>query len=350
MFTKKFFIIAIVGLVLILGIGFVLFFGKKSATQNQQQTTTGQTSTTTGTGNFVAVSAGPTYDLRGNLIVKTDPTQPFVSVAPRAQSQQPNKLAQTQTGSSLQFQDYNQALNNGLIPDQNGMYKQVVNTSGFSPAETQQYNYALPDSQFLQTYYPGANALLNSGNPSSPSNITQGTDSLAVLPSDPTAVVDIVPGVDPTLFKTTTADDNASLMNYIKQMSAITSAFDLYNNQTTVSNVLLNDTNVDVLNSYKSQAKAVQDQITALTVPQGLLGLAQAYYQAYADYQSFVDLAISLSGDNSSGQNLLTQPTSSSGQTQATQADPNSYVNLTSALSDLDARVKEAVSYVNNRQ
>ncbi len=340
MFSKKFIITAAIGVIIVLAIGLVLFYGKKPAQQTTQNT--GSQNVTTGTGNFVQVAPGPTYDLRGNLVVKTDPAQPFASVAPRAQQQTQNQLAQTPTGSGLQFQNYSQAVNDGLIPDQTGMYHQVVSTSGFSPAELQQYNYALPDDQFLQTYYPSANALLNSGNPASSTNLTQGTDSLAVLPSNPNQIVDIVPGVDPTLFKTSSADDHASLINYVNQLSAITSAYDLYNDDTTVNNVLLNDTNIGALNSYKSQAKAVQDKIVALTVPQGLLGLAQAYYQAYADYQNFVDLAISESGQM--------PPPSASGSQQAVQADPNSYANLTSALSDLDARVKEAVTYVSNRQ
>lgn len=347
---KKSIIIAVGVLVAILAIGFVLFSGKKQP-QQQAQNTGGQ-NVTTGTGSFVQVAPGPTYDLRGNLVVKTDPTQPFASVAPRAaEPAQNNQLAQTPTGSSLQFQNYSQAVNNGLIRDQNGMYHQVVNTSGFSPAELQTYNYALPDDQFLQTYYPQANDLLNSGNPASASNLTQGADSLAILPNNPNQTVDVVPGVDPTLFKIISADDHTSLMNYINQLSNITSAFDIYNDQNTINNAL-SSSNTDTLNSYGAEAKAVQDKIVALAVPQGLLGLAQAYYQAYQDYQNFINFeiaSIEASGIGS-GSAGLSGSTTGSASAGTAQIDPNSYDTLQSALSDLNIRVKEAVTYVNNRQ
>src|SRR5579864_4450027 len=87
MFSRKQIIVAAVA-ILIIVIGFVFFLLSKSnqpapsasnTTANQQQS-----GTTSETGGVTEVTPSPIYDGRGNLIVKTDPTQPFAAIQPRA--------------------------------------------------------------------------------------------------------------------------------------------------------------------------------------------------------------------------------------------------------------------------
>ncbi len=344
MFTKRNLLLAGAGILLIVAIIFTIYTINKN---KNAPTSSGQTpgqqagsAPVSGSGGLLQVQPSPLYDARGDLIVKSDPTKPFASIAPRAK--EPTS-ASTAAGSpsnpaSINFQDYNKAVASGLIPDQNGLYTQVIDPSGFSPQD-RNTNYALGEDQFLQQYYPEAQSIINSSDPTSQENQSS-PDAIAIVPSAPldsNGAVDIVAGADPSLFKTTAATDPTTVRYYVVTISKAAAAFDILHDDLKISSLILKTHDSATLLSYQAQAKAVQAKIVAIIVPEPLLGLSEAYYQAYQAYQNYIDQLMKIAAAESSA-------------TLPANTDLSGYNKLSSAMDDLSSRVSQLKAYVQANQ
>lgn len=283
-------IIAIVLAVLIIVVGFVFY----SRQQKQLVNNGGQNGgSTTGEGGFTEVPPGPVFDGRGNLIVKTDPTQPFVALAPRAAEPQPTTGGgNSGSGPQSNFKNYNQALADGLIPDKNGLYNQTVDPSGFNTYDRTAYNYSLPEDQFITKYY-GSGTVNDIVNDATPADIAANNEDPLLISnssSQQTQPISVVSGVDASMFQQN-GNNAASYQAYIKQLSDATKPFDVIHDSATMSGLF--DTSSDsTLNSYKQKAQQIRDAIKNIAVPSNMLGLSEAYYAAYDDYLRLVDSMI----------------------------------------------------------
>ncbi|GAC1413400.1 MAG: hypothetical protein NVSMB66_5290 [Candidatus Doudnabacteria bacterium] len=282
MFTRKM-VLIIAGVFALIAIVSVIFLSSKKNTP--VVTDNGQDAgTTTQNGGVSKVNPSPTTDGR-NFTVKQDPAQPFTSVNPRGV--EPNVVV----AKPGKFQDYSKAVADGSIPDQDGLYHQVVDPN-FNPRASASLNVS--DTSFLQDNFPTAPAVI-AGN-------TQGqlalnnTDPLATIDhSNDSTVIPTIPNFNGPTFRLG-QDSSANFNSYLSSLSDTTKTFDIiYGNQ--IGQVLAND-NVSQLNAAKAKVLGIMDAMSKLTVPPKFLGLAQSYYQGYQISKDLIDDQIGTTGSN----------------------------------------------------
>jgi hypothetical protein len=333
MFSRNKILIGAAIIVLAAAMGYVFYARTKVGQQPNNIPVTQEPGTTTGTGGLTQVSPSPVYDGRGNLIIKIDPTQPFVSITPRGEEAQNTQLAQNTPG--IDFQNFNQAVSDGLIPDKNGLYTQTVSPSGFSVYDQKAYDYSLPETQFISKYY-GTGTVANVINGTTPADLQDNiTDPLVVASSPGTpSTVPVVNGVDASMFRQST--NNASAYQvYIKQLSDATKPFDLVHDSNTIQKVF-NAQSAQELNSYKAKAQQVLAAIKNVAVPPSLLGLSEAYYRAYQNYIAMIDAMAVLNAAYAAGADA----------TDANIAFGAAYNALSDSLAQIQTNISIAVNIV----
>ncbi|MDB4940407.1 MAG: hypothetical protein JWO40_832 [Candidatus Doudnabacteria bacterium] len=280
------------GIVLLIAVlSFVFLSSKKAPTTPIDNTQTNGT-TTNGNGGVTTVIPSTTTGGR-DFVVKEDPSQPFASVKPRG----PEPVVKPTT--NTKFQDYNKAVADGLIPDQNGLYNQVV-SANYDPTKNQNTDYTLSQDQFVNTYYPDAKQYIAGQTPtqqqqlaidpivSTNANATNNTISLPLNYSGPN-------------FAQST-NSKADMSAYFTSMSNATKSFDVVYGKEMLN--VFSVTDAAQLQAYKARTKTVLDSIAKVVTPPAFLGLSEKYYQAYQSTMIIIDDQIAVnkaSNSNTAG-------------------------------------------------
>lgn len=282
--NRKIIIIALAALVLI---AIAAFFIQKGSKKNPS-TDVGQTNTQTGSGGLGNLPTGTTNQGRSFAVI-TDPSQPYVTILPRASetdadnNYKPATADNNQNSGGLSFQ---QQYDLGLIADENGEYKQVIDPSGTNQyLANQKADYALSDEQFLQKYYPDYLAF-NAG--TTPEQIAQESNDPVV--TDTPSAADIVdsPTVNANQFTVSSSNTQAAILAYIGKLSDATKDFDLvYNNDLVLNGLDLNT--LDEVQTYYDKVASTANAIRAVPVPTSMLAFSKSYLHLYELYAAVLN-------------------------------------------------------------
>ena len=304
-------ILIIGGVAVLLAIVLIAILASKKPDTTPPDTT----GTTTGTGGYVSVTPSAADLGRGEFKVVVDPSRPFATITPR--SDEPVLLSNVPA-----FDNYQTAIDQGLIPDASGNYKQVVDPSGYTPLEQKQLaDYNMPTMDFINKYY-GASAVndINTGSLGG-DDIVIATDSSVAQESLP-----LIPEIDVTMFVLTPNNNKSTMTKYVTELSDITKRFDLVHDDTLVKSIFDAQSTAG-LDIYTTQANQTLDGIIKVSVPSALLGLSQLYVKAYQQYLDFIS-QVSVSLDPA---------------TQAMSEESNQIYDTYSALGDTITQIKDSV-------
>lgn len=306
------------GIAALLAIILIAILAFKKPSTNEPGTTDG---TATGTGGFVSVTPSPADLGRGEFKVVVDPARPFATITPR--SDEPIVVAANVPA----FDDYQSAINQGLIPDADGNYKQVVDPSGYTPLEQRELaDYNMPTMDFINKYYGTSTVdTINTGSLGG-DDVVISTDSLAARESLP-----LIPEIDVTMFVLTPDNNKSTMVKYISELSDATKRFDLVHDDTATKDIFDAQSTAG-LDIYIAQANQVVDAVRKVSVPSALLGLSQLYVKAYQQYLDFVS-QVSMSLDPA---------------TQAASEESNQIYSTYTAFGDTITQIKESVSTASN--
>ncbi|MEK7076015.1 MAG: hypothetical protein AAB948_04455 [Patescibacteria group bacterium] len=305
-------ILIIGGVAVFLAIVLIAILASKESNTTPPDTT----GTTTGTGGYVSVTPSPADLGRGEFKVVVDPSRPFATITPR--SDEPVILSSVPA-----FDNYQTAIDQGLIPDSNGNYKQVVDPSGYTPLEQKQLaDYNMPTMDFINKYY-GASTVndINTGSLGG-DDIVIATDSSIAQESLP-----LIPEIDVTMFVLTPNNNKSTMTKYVTELSDATKRFDLVHDDT-ITKSIFDAQSTAGLDIYTTQANQVLEAIKQVSVPSALLGLSQLYVKAYQQYLDFTS-QVSASLDPA---------------TQAASEDSNQIYNTYTALGDTITQIKDSVT------
>lgn len=264
----------------------VLLSSKKNTTTTTDNTQ--NNGATTGSGGVTTTTPSPTTTGR-DFVVRQDPAQPFTSLNPRGV-----EPLVVKTSTSGKFQDYNKAVADGLIPDQDGLYHQVVDPN-YDPRKTASLD--ISDTTFLQNNYPDAAAVVAGQTPGQIA-LNNSDPIVTVNNSNVSSTIQLVPNFSGPSFKQGSSNQS-DMTAYLNALSNATKPFDIvYDNK--LQNIFSTD-NISDLNAAKAQVQSVMDNMAKLTVPAKFLGLAQAYYQGYQVARDLIDDTIGTSGSNQAG-------------------------------------------------
>lgn len=282
--NRKIIIIALAALVLI---AIAAFFIQKAGKKNPD-IGTDQTNTQTGTGGLGNLPTGTTNQGRSFAVI-SDPSQPYVTILPRASETDADNNYKPATADNNQNSgglSYQQQYDLGLAPDENGEYKQVIDPSGTNQYQAnQKADYALSDEQFLQKYYPDYLAF-NAG--TTPEQIAQDAKDPVVIDTPSAADVVDSPTVDSSQFTVSSSNTTTAITAYINKLSDATKDFDLiYNNDLVLNGLDLNT--LDEAQGYYDKVAATANAIRAVPVPSSMLAFSKSYLHLYELYAAVLN-------------------------------------------------------------
>ena len=280
---KKYLIGGVVGLVVVIAIGFFYYNFVISNTKvavNQQNTTppsqgsggTGQTQTPITT----EPPARPTP-----LVLHSDSSNPYAVNQPRGKE----PAQQTLVTFSPSDQQYNDAVKAGLI----GSTSTGVNASGMTQSMANQYAdlTSLTEQQIMSKYTPNY-AQVNQT--FSPSSTTATGDGVAVAAADESATsVPESPVPAGVSFNTTENNSAQAMADYTNQLTNTLNTLDIVNNPALVTAALTDaSTNPQKFQANLAAAKSTLTQLQTLPVPSSMLGLQEADYNLYNNYVTYM--------------------------------------------------------------
>lgn len=271
--SRKALIIAGVALVIVVVAAFVV---QKVTKKDNGTGGTGGNGTQTGTGGLGQPPTGTTNQGRGFAVV-TDPTQPYVSGKPRGTESPADNDYKKDTGGNTGL-TYEQKYNLGLVPDQNGYYKQLVDGSGVNQYMANKLaDYRLSEEDFLNKYYPDYVAFNNG---TTPSQQEQSNIDPVVADSRSYSEIPDVPEVSASQFKIIDDNSTAAVTTYLQGLANATNGFDLlYNDNLATS--LLNLESLSEVQAALNKTAEVANAIRAVPVPSQLLNFSKGYLNSY---------------------------------------------------------------------
>ncbi len=287
-------------LAVIIIIAVVLALGKKTPQQAQNQ------NPTTGTGTVGQQEGQQAPQQQPAFQIHTDNSQPYAVNAPR--SNEPQQQPQQQQANSLGQQQQTQkqlaaAIAAGVLPDANGNYVQKIDNSGVNQFDVSQYNYDLPDNQFLQAYYPDASQVINAQTP---------TD-MALNAQDPVLISSTSGGssntapeaiplnnaVDPSQLKVSQDNSAEAINNYLQGLSSATAPYDVVDNTGLMSAIAGGTSSANDLKQAGSTVSGIISQLKQEPVPSDMLGLQQSYVAMYENLSSSINDEENMQNDKS---------------------------------------------------
>jgi hypothetical protein len=281
MFTKKMLLIIASILILVAVISIVFLNMKKKAITPIDNNSPSADSGSTSNGGVGVITPGNTTDSRG-FSVKSDPAQPFALTKPRGN--EPVIATNTPT----KFKDYNKAVADGIIPDQNGMYHQKVDPN-YDPSADPNTNYNLASSSFLNTYYPDASQYIAGQTPEQQQQMA--LSPIVSTSSDTAKPVSLPSNYSGPSFKKAGNSKN-DFQSYFLSMDTATKSFDIVSGNPMVD--VFSSSDATQLTAYKIRVSQVVDAIGKVQTPPTLLGISQEYIQTYQAALNVIDDQISL--------------------------------------------------------
>jgi hypothetical protein len=283
MFTKKMLLIIASILILVAVISIVFLNMKKKAITPIDNNSPSADSGSTSNGGVGITTPGNTTDSRG-FSVKSDPAQPFALTKPRGNEP---VIAQN---TSTKFKDYNKAVADGIIPDQNGMYHQKVDPN-YDPSADPNTNYNLASSAFVNTYYPNASQYIAGKTPEQQQQFN--SDPIVSVDSQASGAnvntnIPTIPEADPKIFRVTQDNSVGAVKTYISNLSKALSDLDLVSDPNGIQTIFSTKDPANIDN-VKTRLAAVQSLIKTVPVPVKMLGMSEAYYLAYTRASAFLD-------------------------------------------------------------
>ncbi len=231
--------------------------------------------------------------------IHTDNSQPYAVNEPRSNepAQQPPAQANNPQANQNQIAA---AVAAGVLPDASGNYVQHIDNSGVNQFDVSQYNYSLPDNQFLQTYYPDSSEVISGSTPTDLALNAQ--DPVLVSNSADTGSLssDTIPvdnSVDPSELNVSSDNSDAAIGNYIQDLAANTSSYDLVDNPSLLSGIANNATSQNDLKSAGTTVSNIVSMLKKQPVPSKLLGLHQSYVAMYEHLGASIGDEIRLQND-----------------------------------------------------
>ncbi len=288
---KIYIISGVVGLVIVMVIGF--FYYNSVVSKNKLATTTGTGPSTSGSGGLgtlppLQTTTPPTRP--SPPVLHTDASQPYATILPRESQPAPSPTPVATSTAPVQ-----------PTP------AQAVNSAGMDSSMAFQYNdlASLTEDQLMAKYDPNYQSVEQNFTPP-PSSVdgiaANGTDGVVTVPATPPLTsIPTVPLPNGVTFTVNQENDPQSLQNYLTTLSSTVAPFDISNpnNSSLVSSAV-----TDAISNpakYKADlaaGKSMLTQIQALPVPSDLAGLQDSYYNLYSQYVTLVGDAGSVSSSN----------------------------------------------------
>lgn len=271
------------------------------------------------------------------------------AVAPSAGGGSSSNSGQNQNSQSQNSQNQNSqnqsdqlsaAIASGILPDQNGNYVQKIDNSGVNQYDVSQYDYSLPQDQFLSAYYPDAQQVISGSTPvdqalNAQDPVVAGTVSAQQQNNTDTVIPTYNSQVDPSQLNISNDNSLGAINSYIQALGSATAPYDIANNPSLMSDIAGGTTNISDLKSKLATTTSILASLQKQQVPSDMLGLQQSYIIMYRDFNNTLGDEIKMLGDKDAAQ--------ANADAQNMQNDVN---QLSNAIGIVNSNITTAQNYI----